>query len=626
MANAHKTEVGFGLGWAAAVGVSFIAVALVGLALVPVYLERGHHELQARLELLDQIQPPDSTENLGVPALRGLRVVQSQMASRVRQYAQTENPFYRESYAALLRQQRQLMLEIGGWSPVLPDPTRLADLNRLVLEWQVSHHGGLMGVGTVSDASGAGIATLTPPEFRPRLAEDERRYQAVRRAVIELETTLTEEALVARRRLQFRESLQAGLTVASVLLAVIGLMVLIGLTRHFRILAQREASRRHEAVTARREVRSVLEATTDGVLGLDLQGRCTFVNTAGARLLGYEKRELKGRGIHDFIHHTTEAGVATDEAQCPVSIATKTGEAARSLDEVLWRADGTHFPAQLAAMPMTNGREVVGAVLTFTDLTEVRRAELALQDAVMARDEVLAVVSHDLRNPVGTIGAASELLLDIPVSEAQRREHLSIIHRSAERMGRLIQDLLDVARIESGGFSVHRESVDLVSVAREAVEELLAAARDRDVELVGPAAHCEEIIVDVDRYRILQLLSNLIGNAIKFTPSGGVVTLELDMTRGDVWLSVTDTGPGIPAESVRKLFDRFWKGHRGDRKGAGLGLAIVKGIAGAHGGEVLVESEVGKGTRFSVRLPVISDSSATPEPKSTGAEARPDPS
>jgi PAS domain S-box-containing protein len=622
MANARNTDVGSGLGWAAAIGVSFIAVALVILAVVPIYLERGHHALQDRIVLLNQIQPPDSAESLGVPALRALRVVQSQMASRVRQYAQTEKLFYKESYRALLEQQRQLMLEIEGWRPVLPDPTQLADLNRLILEWQVNHHGGLMGLGTATEGSSAGLAPATPREFRASLDEDERRYHAVRDAVVRLETTLTEEALVARTRLQFRETLQVGLTVVSALLAAIGLLVVIVLTRHFRILAEREAIRRHEAVTARREARSVLEATGDGVIGLDLQGRCTFVNTAGARLLGYDKRDLKGRGIHDFIHHTTLDGSPTDQEVCPVSVAVRTGETARSLDEVLWRADGMSFPAQLAATPMTDGRETIGVVLTFTDLSEIRRAEIALQEAVRARDEVLAVVSHDLRNPVGTIGAASELLLDIPVSDAQRREHLSIINRSAERMGRLIQDLLDVARIESGSFSVHRESVDLVGLSREALDELTARARAKGVELRGPDPEGEAITVEVDRYRILQVLSNLIGNAIKFTPSGGSVSVGLERSVTDVWVSVSDTGPGIPEESRRRLFDRFWKGHRGERKGAGLGLAIVKGIATAHGGEVVVESASGQGSRFSVRLPV--SPAVTPEPRPTRAGARPD--
>jgi PAS domain S-box-containing protein len=622
MANERTTDVGSGLGWAAAVGVSFITVALIILAVVPIYLERGHHALQDRIVLLDQIQPPETTESLGIPALRALRVVQSQMASLVRQYAETEKPFYRDSYRARLEQQRRLMREIEGWRPVLPDPTQLAELNRLIIEWQVNHHGGLMGSGTVSDGSSAGLAVETPRDFRENLAEDQRRYRLVRDAVIRLETTLTEEALVARRRLQFRESLQVGLTVMSAILAIIGLLVVIVLTRHFRTLAEREASRRHEAVTARREVRSVLEATGDGVIGLDLQGHCTFVNTSGARSLGYEKGDLKGRTIHDFIHHTTADGEPTDREKCPLSVALKTGEATRSLDEVLWCSDGTSFPAQLAAMPMTNGREVVGVVLTFTDLTEVRQAEMALQEAVQARDEVLAVVSHDLRNPVGTIGAASELLLEIPVSEAQRREHLSIIHRSAERMGRLIQDLLDVARIESGTFSVHRECVDLVRLALEALDELAAVARKADVQLLGPDARADPLIAEVDRYRILQVFSNLIGNAIKFTPAGGSVSIAVEHRNEDVWVCVSDTGPGIPAESRRHLFDRFWKGYRGDRKGAGLGLAIVKGIATAHGGEVLVESEPGQGSRFSVRLPA--SGAVTPELKPTPAGVQPD--
>jgi signal transduction histidine kinase/DNA-binding response OmpR family regulator len=246
-----------------------------------------------------------------------------------------------------------------------------------------------------------------------------------------------------------------------------------------------------------------------------------------------------------------------------------------------------------------------------------RRAALAVDDArlyreahrvIRARDEVLRIVSHDLRNPLSTITMSADILLDAQVnfSEEQKIRQLHVILRSAERMNRLIGDLLDVARVEAGQLAIDPMYYDPRRLVREAVELHTALATARSLQLRGEA---DEVLPPVlaDRDRILQVLANLIGNAIKFTPEGGDLVVRAQAAGDRVRFSVTDTGPGIPEQQLSQLFRPFWQGRRGGRDGAGLGLAVAKGIVEAHGGEIGVESTVGVGTTVFFTLVAVED-------------------
>ena len=274
-------------------------------------------------------------------------------------------------------------------------------------------------------------------------------------------------------------------------------------------------------------------------------------------------------------------------------------------NETLWRAGREPFPVQISLRAMKDGPEIRGAVLSFTDMTETRAAEASLRQAVQARDEVLAVVSHDLRNPVGTIFTAASLLLTLDPPPEKRREHLLAVKRSAERVNRLIQDLLDVARLEAGVMPVHPGHFDPAGLLQEVAETQRPGADQRGVSL--------EVRVEPgltsgwgDRHRIVQVLTNLLENAIRETPEGGLVTVGAE--RGDaekeLRFFVLDTGPGIHPDDQERLFDRFWQVSRKDKGGAGLGLSIVKGLVEAHGGEVWLESAVGRGSTFWFSLPI----------------------
>jgi signal transduction histidine kinase len=240
------------------------------------------------------------------------------------------------------------------------------------------------------------------------------------------------------------------------------------------------------------------------------------------------------------------------------------------------------------------------------------------QDATRARDDLVAIVSHDLRNPVHTIHMAASFLLETAPPTDRRltsRRQLEVIQRAATRANRLIQDLLDVARIQAGGLVVDTNPVNAASLVQEAIDSATPLAGAAGLQLRRAV---EETAPDVlcDRDRILQVLANLIGNAIKFTPRGGdiavgarqhsaaVETPESVAPFNEARFWIQDTGPGIPAENIPHVFDRYWQARSTAKLGTGLGLSIAKGIVEAHGGRIWVESELGKGACFAFTLPI----------------------
>ena len=233
-----------------------------------------------------------------------------------------------------------------------------------------------------------------------------------------------------------------------------------------------------------------------------------------------------------------------------------------------------------------------------------RQAEYVatLEKGIRSRDEVLAIVSHDLRNPL-TIIKTSAALLGLTTDEAQKNELLEMIRSSCGQMQLLVGDLLDVARIEEGGFTVDRTAVDAAGVLDEIrrMFESTAAGKGIRFEIDVPRGVPP---LYADRNRLIQILSNLVANAIRVTDSG-MVRLTLDGDQEKARFSVADTGPGISAAELPHLFDRFWQVRSSGRGGAGLGLAIVKGFVEAHQGTVDVTSEVGKGSLFSFVIPCL---------------------
>ncbi len=239
----------------------------------------------------------------------------------------------------------------------------------------------------------------------------------------------------------------------------------------------------------------------------------------------------------------------------------------------------------------------------------IERAQLYSRARALtrSREELLAIVAHDLRNPLTAVTTSVALMRrSLPALGAQKLEpKLDSIERSAGQMNHLIQDLLDLARFQAGTLVLRQQPHPARELLQEVHDSHVAQAAEKSVRLRLDLREVEAQVV-CDRERVLQVFSNLVGNAIKFTPEGGEITLAGSRTKNQVQFRVKDTGPGISAEHLPRLFDRFFQVDPANRKGMGLGLSIAKALVDAHGGVLSVESTVGQGTSFSFTLPLES--------------------
>ena len=223
--------------------------------------------------------------------------------------------------------------------------------------------------------------------------------------------------------------------------------------------------------------------------------------------------------------------------------------------------------------------------------------------ATRTRDELIAAVSHDLKNPLATMVMTAELLARSEAPDEKRRRWVESLRRSADAMKHLIEDLLDIARIEAGRLTIEEQRCAVGALLAEALDLMQPLAQQKRLRIERQVPG-REVYVRCDRPRILRVLSNLIGNSIKFTSEGGAITIRAELADREVRFSVTDTGSGIAADEVPHIFERFWQARKTARLGAGLGLAIAKGIVEAHTGRIWAQSEVGKGSTFFFTLPL----------------------
>jgi len=235
-------------------------------------------------------------------------------------------------------------------------------------------------------------------------------------------------------------------------------------------------------------------------------------------------------------------------------------------------------------------------------MEQEREAKEKAEAAVRVRDETLGIVSHDLRNPLTKIALSAELLSDATTDE--QPELIKTITGSARQMQRLIQDLLDVARMETGKLSVRRDEIDTEALVREMCESNTPIALQKQQTIIcRPTSDMPKICGD--RERLVQVFGNLIGNAMKFTPENGTISVDARRTGEVVLFIVRDTGPGIPQADLKKVFTPYWQAKKTAHMGAGLGLAIVRGIVEAHGGQVWAENAPDGGAVFSFTIPVV---------------------
>jgi len=283
------------------------------------------------------------------------------------------------------------------------------------------------------------------------------------------------------------------------------------------------------------------------------------------------------------------------------------------------------------AVPLVARAEVIGAITMGTgaggaalgpsDLEGAedlaRRASVTVdnlrlyaeaQESLRAREDLLAIVSHDLRNPLGVVLASSALLLKSslpPEREERARRQVEAIQRAGNRMNRLIRDLLDFASIQGGRLAISLRAQHAEDLVAEAIDLQQPLASQKSLRLENDLPPGEaNIVVRCDHDRVIQVLSNVVGNAIKFTPEGGTIHVGAARDGDEVRFSVSDNGPGIPAAELPHVFDRYYQARRRNRDGIGLGLSIAKGIVEAHGGLIWAESEPAVGSTFYFTIPI----------------------
>jgi len=348
----------------------------------------------------------------------------------------------------------------------------------------------------------------------------------------------------------------------------------------------------------------ILNSAGEGICGLNREGKISFVNPAAARMTGYEARELIASDLRQITRGDRSP------AQCtlsPIFATLEDGTTRHVTDEVFWRRDGTSFPVEYVSTPMRQGEAIVGAVVTFKDITE-RQAMERMQE------EFISVVSHELRTPLtsirGSLGLLSSGLLMTQPEKARRM--LDIAVSNSDRLMRLINDILDLERMHSGQMAMEMRSVNLADLMTQANNEMLAMAEKAGVELeVAPL----ELELWAAGDRIIQMLTNLLSNAIRFSEAGGEVHFCAERWGNGVLISVRDRGRGIPADKLESIFGRFQQVDASDSRqngGTGLGLAICRSIVRQHGGKIWAESILGEGSTFFVSLPLPAPDAIAP--------------
>ena len=351
------------------------------------------------------------------------------------------------------------------------------------------------------------------------------------------------------------------------------------------------------AVPAGELLEAMMDSMREGLLVVDAEMRVVATNPAARDLFGAAGEKSQGRRLSDLTRNPAvlSAFLAALERAERVEVKVETIEAApRAYDLRV-------APLQ----PRAPGGPRRGAVGVFFDITRLERLE-------RVRQEFLSNVSHELRTPLTAIRTYVETLADGAIDDAaHNRRFLSVIDRNAARMHGLIDDILELSAIEAGKVAVEPAAVALRPLVGEVVTTLAARAGERRVELRNEVP--EDVIVRADARRLEQMLTNLADNAVKFNREGGSVVIAHARAGGRDQITVSDTGEGIPPEHIHRIFERFYRVDRARARalgGTGLGLAIVKHLARAHGGEVAVQSALGRGSSFTIELPCVRSDAA----------------
>ena len=365
------------------------------------------------------------------------------------------------------------------------------------------------------------------------------------------------------------------------------------------------------------EMRMLLESSSDGIFGINPQGRITFANPATAQLLGFMNvQDILGKDRHQLMHHSHSNGSSYADVDCRIHQAMLRRESVHCDQEVFWRHDGSSFPVAYSASPILHGEHLHGAVVSFHDITAQHQVQLAMkaardaaEEAAKMKSDFLANMSHEIRTPMNAIIGMSHLALKTELTPRQR-DYLKKIQGAGQHLLGVINDILDFSKIEAGKLNIERVEFQLSTVVENVANLINEKASAKGLELI---IHIHQDVPDIligDPLRLGQILINYANNAIKFTDHGEIsvtVTLQEDCVQGDhtgtlvLRFAVHDTGIGLTQEQMGRLFQSFQQADASTTRkygGTGLGLAISRTLAELMGGTVGVDSELGKGSTF----------------------------
>lgn len=351
-------------------------------------------------------------------------------------------------------------------------------------------------------------------------------------------------------------------------------------------LEQRVQERTTQLRSLASERERTLESVADGIYGVDLEGRVTFINAAAAHTLGTSPADLVGREAHSTFHASADTGTAHLPEHCHITQALRDGITATAEQDVYRRLDGKDVPVEVTTSPLRDDGAIRGAVVAFRDVTERREME-------RIKDEFVSVVSHELRTPLTAIRGALGLLdsgaLDSSPEQAARMTHIALT--SSERLSRLVDDILDIERLDAGTTRLELAEHRVNRLVAVAVDQVSVLAEEAGVVVIPTGS---QEVVRADGERIVQALTNLLGNAVKFSPRGSTVRVTAVPVGDLVELRVDDEGRGIPPDKLEAVFGRFEQVDASDtreRGGSGLGLAIARSIVERHGGRLWALSD-----------------------------------
>ncbi|TBR14946.1 hypothetical protein EPO66_06390 [bacterium] len=366
----------------------------------------------------------------------------------------------------------------------------------------------------------------------------------------------------------------------------------------YTIASQASASiERLQAVLSaeKNKMAAMVEGMAEGVIMFDEKGKLIIFNSAAHYMLDYTKGQADADSLINFFREigfiSSFEGICRDQKSLWVK-------------ELNLERPYPHIVHVGSSCLKDDQGKHLGLVLVLHDVTKEREVD-------RMKDDFVSMVSHELRTPLAAIKGATDNLLEGIAGELNQigKDSLLISKRNIDRLSRLISDLLDISRIEAGKIQLNKQVIDIRSIVLDTAALFKTMTAAKNIELdVKLADNIPEL--DIDSDKVIQVITNLLGNAVKFTPKGGNINLEVSLKDNFVQIDVLDNGIGIPQQDLNRVFDKFYQVTRSDvkdrPKGTGLGLPISKGIVERHGGKIWAESEMGKGSKFSFTLPAYS--------------------